>query len=79
MDYPKDVYDYYNEMLNDCHNSVKVGELSFLASTVLREVDPIAYRVGLEDWLDSLHTDGLFCYDCEVVNNSPFSCECEEE
>ena len=75
MDYPRDVYDHYNEMLNEVTPTVKIGDMNYCASTVLREVDPIAYRVGLEDWLDSLASDGRFCYDCEVIGD----CECEEE
>tara|TARA_R100000900_G_scaffold142408_1_gene124196 strand:- start:218 stop:550 length:333 start_codon:yes stop_codon:yes gene_type:complete len=75
MDYPKDVYDHYNEMLNEVTPTVKIGDMNYCASTVLREVDPIAYNVGLADWLDSLASDGRFCYDCEVIGD----CECEEE
>ena len=75
MDYPRDVYDHYNEMLNEVTPTVKIGDMNYCASTVLREVDPIAYNVGLAEWLSSLHSDGQFCYDCEVIGD----CECEEE
>lgn len=39
----------YDDMLDEIH-----GEpMGYPASRILREVDPIAYRVGFHDWLDS--------------------------
>jgi len=74
MDYSREVYDMYDEMLNDCTPMVKVGNLEYLPSRVLKEVDPIAYRCGLNDYLDSLAQDGYFCHECEKTE-----CECGEE
>lgn len=38
----------YDDMLDDVY-----GEpMGYAASRILREVDPIAYRCGLLDWLD---------------------------
>lgn len=39
----------YDDMLDELY-----GELmGYAASRILREVDPIAYRVGFHDWIDS--------------------------
>ena len=76
-DWPREVYDRYNEMLDECTPIVKVGMLEYLPSRVLREVDLIAYNCDLNDWLDSLATDGLFCFECELFEDE--GCTCEEE
>ena len=48
----------YNEMLDECYPVVKIGYSEFYASEVFRECDPIAYRLGLADYADSLSEDG---------------------
>ncbi len=56
----------YDDMLNDCHPVVKIGNLEFLPARVLYECDPIAYNCGESDYFDNLVTD--FFYenrDCE--------------
>ena len=75
--YPSKVYDRYDEMLNECTPIVKVGMLEYLPSVVLKNVDPIAYRCDINDWLDSLATDGLYCLECELFEDE--GCKCEEE
>ena len=72
-DWSREIYVAYDEMIDDCTPMVKVGSLEYLPSRVLKEVDPIAYRCGLNDYLDSLAQDGLFCLECEE-----FECKCEE-
>lgn len=54
----------YEEAL-DSGEDVKIGTLSYLPSQVLKAVDPIAYRVGLSDYADSLSQDG---YEVEGYN-----------
>lgn len=76
-DWPREVYDRYDEMLDECTPIVKVGMLEYSPSRVLKEVDPIAYRCDINDWLDSLVTDGLFCYGCELFEDQ--GCKCEKE
>jgi hypothetical protein len=63
--------DLYKEMLDECYPMVKVAGMEYETSRALYELDPIAYRVGFNDWLDSLDS----CDDCE---NNPIDCECEE-
>jgi hypothetical protein len=64
-DWSREIYVAYDEMIDECTPMVKVGNLEYLPSRVLKELDPIAYRCGLNDYLDSLAQDGLFCFDCE--------------
>ena len=45
--------DAYDEMLDDCYPDYNVGYLTVTASEVLKEFDPIAYRIGKDEWLDS--------------------------
>lgn len=51
----------YDEFLNEVDGPFKIGHLTFDASRVLRELDPIAYRVGFFDWADAedIDTDDL--------------------
>lgn len=49
IDTINDAIEAYDETLND-HYGEPMG---YPASRILREVDPIAYRVGFHDWLDS--------------------------
>jgi len=45
--------DNYRNML-DKISTVQIGSLEYCASTVLEKVDPIAYRCGLSDYVDSI-------------------------
>ena len=49
----KEAEEAYDDMLDEVSGPVRIGSLEFSASRVLREVDPIAYRVGLHDFIDS--------------------------
>lgn len=42
----------YDEALDE-QGEVKIGTLTFYPSQILKECDPIAYRVGFSDWLDA--------------------------
>ncbi len=43
------LYDY---LIDECSPLVRIGDLTYLPSRVLKTVDPIAYRCGLLDYLD---------------------------
>jgi hypothetical protein len=43
----------YDEMLDELHSPIIVGGIEFDPSRVLKELDPIAYQCGFNDWLDS--------------------------
>lgn len=45
--------DRYNEMLDEVYEPIKIGNLHYDVSRVLSEVDPIAWREGFNNWLDS--------------------------
>lgn len=47
-----DAQDSYDEVL-DSYGEVKIGYLTFMPSTIVKELDPIAYRVGFDDYCDS--------------------------
>lgn len=51
----------YDEMLDDAYD----GVFNLTPSTILSECDPIAYRVGLYDFYDSLIYDGYICKEME--------------
>ncbi len=48
----------FEAMLDDCYPMVQIGDMEFEPSRVLKEVDPIAFRVGMFDYADSLISDG---------------------
>ena len=50
----------YDDMLDE-FGTVEIGTLTYSAARVLREVDPIAYRVTFFEWADSegIDTDDL--------------------
>ena len=50
----------YDEMLDDCEGPVTLCGMTYSASQVLREVDPVAYRCGFNDYVDSLTHDDIF-------------------
>ena len=50
---PDDYTERYEEMLDDCHGDF----LGMNASYILKEMDPVAYRCGLLDYLDGLDQD----------------------
>ena len=50
----------YDEMLDDCEGPVELCGMTYSASQVLREVDPVAYRCGFNDYVDSLTHDDIF-------------------
>lgn len=47
-----DAYESYDECL-DSYGEVTIGYLTFLPSQIVKECDPIAYRVGFYDYCDS--------------------------
>jgi predicted RNase H-like nuclease len=44
----------YRDMLEEISGPVCIGSLEYSAARVLEEVDPTAYRCGLNDYVDSL-------------------------
>lgn len=48
-----DADERYTDFLNEIHPMVTIGDLNYDPARVLKEVDPVAYQCGLNDWLDS--------------------------
>lgn len=51
---PDDFEEQYREMLEEISGPVKIGSYEYSAAHVLEEVDPTAYRCGLNDYVDSI-------------------------
>ncbi len=43
----------YDEFLDDIYGDVNIAGIYYATSQALKATDPIAYRVGFNDWLDS--------------------------
>jgi chromosome segregation ATPase len=47
-------YDEYNEFLNEIHgDTVKIAGLEYDTAQTLEAIDPVAYRCGYDDYIDS--------------------------
>ena len=53
----KEAEDAFDDMLDGCYEPFRIGYLEYSPSQVLREVDPIAYRCGVNDFVDSEPAD----------------------
>lgn len=49
-----EIEESYKEMLDDAYGIIKIGYGEYWASQVLKECDPIAYRIGLSEYEDVL-------------------------
>lgn len=47
----------YREMLNECYEPVMIAGSPRDYSDVLETIDPVAFRIGFYDYLDSLRED----------------------
>jgi hypothetical protein len=47
----------FDEMLDETNEIIKIGSLTYLPSQVLKNTDPIAYRIGLSEFEDYLEED----------------------
>lgn len=53
-----DADELFEELLNDTNDALKIGSLEYPAGYALKKLDPIAFRCGVSDYIDSLLTDG---------------------
>ena len=53
-----ELHERYDEVLDEVYEPVTVTGMQYQTSRALRELDPIAYRCGFNDWLDSEVQDG---------------------
>ena len=54
----EDVREMYEELLDESMDTIKIGDLEYDPSRVLKAVDPVAFGKGLSEYADSLHEDG---------------------
>lgn len=54
----REAQDMFNEFFDECYEEIRFCELSYLPSDVLESTDPIAHRVGVNDYIDALCQDG---------------------
>lgn len=52
-----ELIEMYDTMIDECNESM----FGFYPSDILREMDPIQYDCGLNDFYDSLTYDGYYC------------------
>lgn len=53
-----DLYDMYDDMLNEMSDNITISDITFNAAEVLKKCDPIAYRCGYHDYTDALLQNG---------------------
>ena len=49
----REVEEQFNDMLDDIYGDIKICGYSYNSSRALKELDPIAYREGFNNWIDS--------------------------
>lgn len=49
--------DYYDEMLDECYEETEIAGYTYQTSYALKELDPVAYRCGKNDYFSSLSSD----------------------
>lgn len=52
-----EIEEQFDEMLNETNELIKIGNLTYLPSQVLKNTDPIAYRIGLSEFEDYMKED----------------------
>ena len=71
--------DDYCDMLNECYGEVKLGSFAWDADYVLRELDPIAYRCGFNDYQE--YETVWICPICNEQHHDEWNAKwcCQEE
>ena len=56
-DFSREQIEQYDEMLDECFEPVTLGSFTFNPSDVLFNCDPLAYRIGLDEYVDSMEQE----------------------
>lgn len=48
-----ELHQRYDEMLDEVYEDTTIAGYEYSTSSALKQVDPIAYRVGFSEWVDS--------------------------
>lgn len=84
---PEDMDQRYDEMLDECSESCATCKM-YGASRILKEMDPVAYRCGFNDWIDgelketvvTLDDDSVYYDKTEATDAwDEHCCELEQE
>ena len=59
----RELYELYDEMLDDIFGTVKVADYIYMTSKALKLLDPTAYHCGFNDWFDAEVTDERYVED----------------
>lgn len=73
-----DVDSRYDDFLDDVYPDLTIAGMSFSTSRALKELDPTAYRCGMNDWIDSenfveINGDYYDADDCERIKDEMLS------
>lgn len=71
-----DMHDQYDMWLDDIYPEVEIGHSVFNPSEILKELEPITYRVGFSDFVDFQKEDGNLI---EFPSDQPECEECQTE
>jgi hypothetical protein len=66
-----EIEEQYKSMLDECYPVYSIGGMEYSASDILKECDPIAYRVGLSDYEGTQE-----CAGCDEILTD---CTCDDE
>ena len=66
----------YDSMLDDCYEPINICGYNYEPSRALKEVDPIAYRVGMADYFS---TEDFIEIECELYRVSELEDYLEQE
>jgi hypothetical protein len=55
----------FEQCLDECNPDYKLGYLTFTASRILKEMDPVAYDQDLACYIDNLQDDDIFVGEAE--------------
>ena len=55
-----ELHERYDDMLDEVYPDLTIAGMEFSTSNALKELDPIAYRVGFSDWVDSETGETIF-------------------
>ena len=53
----QDMVDQFDGMLDDCYGTVSVAGMEYDTARALKEIDPIAFRCSLLDYIDGAEVD----------------------
>ena len=82
---PIQIEDYYAAALDDIYPVVQICGLTFSPSQIVRELDPTAFRCGMQDYLDGDDTleyvadEWYIAYEVEKLREEIEAAEEEEE